>query len=71
MAELTEIHTHGQVWWTLGFEATGPTSLLGRELETAVVLVLDQDPPEDIKLDAEHAQSYAEWLGSRRSFRLG
>jgi hypothetical protein len=22
--ELTEVRTHGQAWWTLGFEATGP-----------------------------------------------
>ena len=26
--ELTEIRTRGQHWWTLGFEATGPASLL-------------------------------------------
>ena len=26
--ELTEVHTGGQDWWTLGFEATGPAHLL-------------------------------------------
>ena len=26
--ELTEVRTSGQDWWTLGFEATGPASLL-------------------------------------------
>ena len=31
--ELTEVHTCGQDWWTLGFEATGPASLLRGELE--------------------------------------
>ncbi len=60
---LTEVHTRGQAWWTLGFEATGPTSLLRRELETTVALVLDQDLPDDMKLDTGHSQSYAEWLG--------
>ena len=63
MAELTEVHTRGQAWWTLGFEATGPTSLLRREIETTVALVLDQDLPDDMKLDTGHSQSYAEWLG--------
>lgn len=63
MAELTEVHTRGRAWWTLGFEATGPTSLLRREIETTVALVLDQDLPDDMKLDTGHSQSYAEWLG--------
>ena len=31
--ELTEVHTRGQDWWSLGFEATGPTDLLRGTLE--------------------------------------
>jgi hypothetical protein len=31
--ELTEVHTSGQDWWTLGFEATGPADLLRGELQ--------------------------------------
>jgi hypothetical protein len=33
--ELTEVRTRGQHWWTLGFEATGPASLLRSELQAA------------------------------------
>ena len=35
MVELTEVHRHRQAWWTLGFEASGPASLLRRELDVA------------------------------------
>jgi hypothetical protein len=31
--ELTEVHTGGKDWWTLGFEATGPAGLPRRALE--------------------------------------
>jgi hypothetical protein len=37
--ELTEVHTSGQHWWTLGFEATGPASLLRSALQAAAALV--------------------------------
>jgi hypothetical protein len=33
--ELTDVHTRGEAWWTLGFEATGPTHVLRSELEAA------------------------------------
>jgi hypothetical protein len=41
-AELTEVHARGEAWWTLGFEATGPTSGLRSELEAAAALVFAQ-----------------------------
>ena len=50
-------------WWTLGFEATGPTSLLRRELEATAAHVLTQALPDGMELDTEHSQSYAGWLG--------
>jgi len=40
LVELTEVHRHGEAWWTLGFEAAGPADLLRRELEVTVALVL-------------------------------
>ena len=42
--ELTEVHTSGQHWWTLGFEATGPATLLRSTLQAAAALVLAQRP---------------------------
>jgi hypothetical protein len=67
MVELTEVHRHGEAWWTLGFEATGPPSLLRRELEAAATLVVAQALPDDIELDTDHSQSYATWLGRKPS----
>jgi hypothetical protein len=60
--ELTEVHTGGQAWWTLGFEATGPASLLRGELETTAALVFAQALPGGVELGAEDSQSYAQWL---------
>ena len=39
-AELTEIRTRDQDWWSLGLEATGPADLLRRALEATAGLVL-------------------------------
>jgi hypothetical protein len=36
--ELIEVSVRGQSWWTLGFEATGPDSLLRSELEATAAL---------------------------------
>jgi len=63
MVELTEVHRHGEAWWTLGFEATGPAGLLRRELEATATLVLAPALPDGMELDTDHSQSYAEWLG--------
>jgi hypothetical protein len=65
VVELTEVHRGSGAWWTLGFEATGPTSLLRRELEVTATLVLTQALPDGMELDTDRSQSYAEWLGSQ------
>ena len=63
--ELTEFHTRGQDWWTLGFEATGPADLLPSELQAAAALVFAQALPGDMKPGPQDSRSYAEWLGQR------
>jgi hypothetical protein len=63
--ELTEVHTAGQHWWTLGFEATGPASLLHRELQATAALVFGQALPSDVKPGPDESRSYAQWLGQR------
>jgi hypothetical protein len=63
LVELTEVRRHGEAWWTLGFEATGPADLLRRELEVTAALVLAQALPDGLELDTDRSQSYAEWLG--------
>ncbi|HXZ69996.1 MAG TPA: hypothetical protein VEH31_03865 [Streptosporangiaceae bacterium] len=62
MVEFTQVHTQGQAWWTVGLEATGPTSLLRRELEAAAAVAFTRALPDGMELDTDHAQSYAEWL---------
>ena len=63
--ELTEVHTSGQDWWTLGFEATGPAGLLGSELQAAAALVFAQALPGGVEPGLDDSRSYAEWLGQR------
>ena len=63
--ELTEIRTHEQDWWTLGFEATGPGSLLCSELEATAALVFANALPANVELGPGESRSYAEWLGQR------
>jgi len=60
--ELTEVYTSGQVWWTLGFEATGPASLLRSELEATAALVFAQPMPGGVEPGPDESRSYAEWL---------
>jgi hypothetical protein len=64
--ELTEIRLGGQAWWTLGFEATGPASLLRTELEATAGLVFAQALPGGAELGIDHSRSYAEWLTGRQ-----
>ena len=52
-------------WWTLGFEATGPASLLRSELEAAAALVFAQPMPGGVEPGPDESRSYAEWLGQR------
>ena len=63
--ELTEVHTGGQHWWTLGFEATGPADLLRGELEATAALVFAQTLPGGVEPGPDESRSYAEWLGQR------
>jgi hypothetical protein len=64
-AELTEVRTHGEAWWTLGFEATGPAHLVRRELEAAAALVFAQALPGGVEPGPDDSRSYAEWLRRR------
>jgi hypothetical protein len=63
--ELTEVHTSGQDWWTLGFEATGPAGLLRSELEATAALVFAQALPGGLQPGPDESRSYAQWLGQR------
>ena len=63
--ELTEVHTSGQDWWTLGFEATGPASLLRSELQATTALVFAQALPGGVEPGPDESRSYAQWLGQR------
>jgi hypothetical protein len=63
--ELTEVHAHGQYWWTLGFEASGAADLLRRELEVTAALVFAQALPGGVVPGPADSRSYAQWLGQR------
>jgi hypothetical protein len=63
--ELTEIHTRGQHWWTLGFEATGPADLLRRQLEATAALVFSHAMPGGLAPGPDESRSYAQWLCQR------
>jgi hypothetical protein len=60
--ELVEVAVRGQPWWSLGFEAAGPASLLRSELEAAAALVFAQALPGGVELGTEGSSSYEEWL---------
>ena len=61
--ELTEVHTGGRDWWTLGFEATGPADLLRSELEATAAVVFADAMPGEMQPGPEESSSYAQWLG--------
>ena len=63
--ELTEVHTSGQDWWTLGFEATGPADLIRSTLEAAAALVFAHAMPGGVEPGPDDSRSYAQWLGQR------
>ena len=62
--ELTEVHTRGGAWWTLGFEATGPANTLHSELKAAATQVFAEPPPGGLELGIDDSTSYAQWLRS-------
>ena len=53
---------HGEAWWTLGFEATGPAEALRRELDAAAARVFAQSLPGGVELGMDDSRSYARWL---------
>jgi hypothetical protein len=56
---------HGEAWWTLGFEATGPAEALRGELDAAAALVFAQALPGEVELGMDDSKSYAQWLRRR------
>ena len=68
-AELTEIRADGQAWWSLGFEATGPASLLRDVLQATARQVFAHALPGPVDLRMSCCQSYAQWLGRRPELR--
>ena len=63
--ELTEVRTGGQDWWTLGFEASGPASLLRGALEATAALVFAQALPGGAEPGPDQSRSLARWLYQR------
>ena len=63
--ELTEVHANGQDWWTLGFEAAGPASLLRSTLQGTAALVFAQALPGGVEPGPDESRSYAKWLPRR------
>jgi hypothetical protein len=43
--ELTEVRSGGEIWWSLGFEVTGPADLLRRTLKGTAALMFAQARP--------------------------
>jgi hypothetical protein len=68
--ELTEIGVGGEVYWSLGFEATGPAELLGSVLQGSAALMFAQAPPGQVDLGMNCCQSYARWLSGHRGLRV-
>jgi hypothetical protein len=60
--ELAEARAHGQPWWTLGFEATGPADTLRTVLQATAALVFDQPLPGQAALGPDNSSSYHRWL---------
>lgn len=61
-AELAEICAHGETWWSLAYEATGPADLLRSEVEATARMVFAQPLPDGVELSIKHSRSFAEWL---------
>ena len=59
--ELTEICTQGQNWWSLGFEAAGPSDQLRSELIATATLVFAQPVPA-AEPGTDDFASYMQWL---------
>jgi hypothetical protein len=68
--ELTEVRAGGEVWWSLGFEATGPADLLRSGLQSTAGQMFAQAMPGDVELGMSDCQSYAQWLRRHREPRV-
>jgi len=60
--ELTEVVSGDEVWWTLGFEASGATETLEVSLRACADLLLERLLPDRITLPLEASMSYTRWL---------
>lgn len=60
--ELAEACAHGQPWWTIGLEATGPDATLRTILQATAALVFDPPLPGHARPGPENSCSYPHWL---------
>lgn len=63
--DLAQARAHGQPWWTLGFEATGPADTLRTILQAAAARVFDQPLPGRAEPGPDNASSYPDWLSQQ------
>jgi hypothetical protein len=64
--ELTDIVMDGKHWWTLGLEASGPTSQRRSVIGSAAMALFGEAMPDGITLRVEDSGPYATWLRRRR-----
>ena len=60
--ELTQIIVGGEPWWTLGFEATGPSDELEASLRAVVDLLLRAPARRGPTFDLRTSTSYPRWI---------
>ena len=60
--ELTSALLGGKAWWTLGFEATGPTEGRRAILDAAAARIFEQPLPDGLRLQLTSSNSYAALL---------
>lgn len=60
--ELTEVVKGGESWWTLGFEANGPTDALPGAIDATAAVVFREHLPDGLELSLSDSMSYSEWL---------
>ena len=67
--ELTEVTMFGRNWWTLGFEANGPTDALRDIVESTAAHVFAQATAEGLELTLGDSGSYSSWLRDQLDVR--
>ena len=60
--ELTAIGIRGAAWWTLGFEASGPSGERRDALEAAASVLFDEPLPIGSEFGLDDSTPYSEWL---------